>query len=120
MGGRAGRGELLKSWFRSVIATLGSLVGVNVIDNLLDVLHGVRPSKVLFSSLGFLIKQLGGFELCLELGGVIDGAEANSELLNLRLAVGEVVNEPHESLVVALHGSQHALRRITHYTNWSS
>lgn len=93
----------------SLIATFSSLVGLNVIDNFLNILNGISPDQVCIFILGFLIEQLCGLELRLELLCILSGSDPDGKLLDLCLALSKILDEPNESLLGVRHGFQHAL-----------
>ena len=100
---------------RSVLATLSSLVSLDVVDYFLNVFNGLGPDQVIAVFPSFVIEQLGGLELDLELLGVLDGSHTHGELLHLSLTLGEVLDEPHKGLVGVWHRLQYALGSIGDY-----
>ena len=99
----------------SVFATFSRLVGFNIVNDFFDILDCVSPDQVFITSLCFNIELLGGIPACLEICCVFGRSKPDGELLNLGLALREVLHEPNESLVCVGHRLQLALRTLRHY-----
>ena len=99
----------------SVVTTLGGLVGLNIVNSFIDVLDSFCPDQVCVFILSLLIEQLCGLKLALERLSILGCAQSNGKLLNLGLALGEVLYEPDVSLLSVGHGLQDALGRLRHY-----
>lgn len=99
----------------SLITTFGSLVRLNVVDNLINVLNCISPNQVCVFILGFLIEQLRGLKLGLERLCIISSSQPDGKLLDLCLALSEILDEPDVSLLSVRHGLQHALGCLQYY-----
>ena len=84
---------------------VGGLVLLGVILHDLDlVLDGRRENQLrVLAFADAVVEDLGGLECGLEEAGVLSGLEADAELLETGLLLGEVVGDPQEGLVVVLH-----------------
>ena len=106
-------GLKLKRW--SLISTSGSSVGVNVIDNLINILDCFCPDQVFVTILSFLIEQLCGLELLLKRSSVFGISQSGSEFFNLCLTFREVRYEPDECFFGVGHGLENALGLLSDY-----
>ena len=106
-------GLKLERW--SLISTSGSRVGLNVIDNLINILDCFCPFQVFVTILSFLIEQLCGLKLGFKTSSVFGSSQSSSEFFNLCLTFREVRYEPDESFLGIRHGLEHALGLLSDY-----
>ena len=88
----------------SVISAFSSLVRLDIVNDLFNILDSLGPDQVLISILRLLIEQLCRLEFGLKLLGILGCAQSNGELLDLGLTLGEILNEPDESFLGVGHG----------------
>ena len=106
-------GLKLERW--SLISSSGSRVGLNVIDNLINILDCFCPFQVFVTILSFLIEQLCGLKLGFKLSSVFGSSQPGSEFFNLCLTFREVRYEPDECFLGIGHGLENALGLLSDY-----
>ena len=99
----------------SLIATFGSLVSIDVVNNLFNILNGLSPLQVVITSLSLGIEHLCGIKLRLELLSVFCSSQSDGKFLHLSLTLGKVLAEPDVGTFSIWHGFQDTLRSLQHY-----